>query len=151
MLEDESLQPLETSPPQPSMATQSAHELGDQNGIAADHQRSQVPSESSARSKVHAALSLAERNITSILNASTLEGSWNTEHDALVHTGRDSAQEKPADPSLTLDDPATTTTTTMIRTLDGEIVSDEMEEEARNYSVLLAKIDGLLDRLKLDA
>ena len=38
-----------------------------------------------------------------------------------------------------------------IRTLDGEIAGDELEVDARNYQILLGKIDGLLDRLKLDA
>ena len=38
-----------------------------------------------------------------------------------------------------------------IRTLDGEVAGDELEEEARNYQILLGKIDGLLDKLKLDA
>ena len=38
-----------------------------------------------------------------------------------------------------------------IRTLDGEIAGDELEGDAINYQVLLGKIDGLLDRLKLDA
>lgn len=44
-----------------------------------------------------------------------------------------------------------TGTATVIRTLDGEIAGDEMEEEAMNYQILLGKIDALLDRLKLDA
>ncbi|KAF2669266.1 hypothetical protein BT63DRAFT_425003 [Microthyrium microscopicum] len=39
----------------------------------------------------------------------------------------------------------------VIRTLDGEDVEDEFEEEARNYQILLGKIDALLDRLRLDA
>lgn len=38
-----------------------------------------------------------------------------------------------------------------VRTLDGEIAGDEFEEDAMNYQILLGKIDGLLDRLKLDA
>ena len=38
-----------------------------------------------------------------------------------------------------------------IRTLDGELVGDELEGDAINYQILLGKIDGLLDRLKLDA
>ena len=39
----------------------------------------------------------------------------------------------------------------VIRTLDGEIAGDEMEEEARNYQILLEKIETLLIRLRLDA
>lgn len=39
----------------------------------------------------------------------------------------------------------------VIRTLDGEDVEDEFDEDARNYQILLGKIDDLLDRLKLDA
>jgi hypothetical protein len=39
----------------------------------------------------------------------------------------------------------------VVRTLDGEEVGDEFEEDARNYQILLNKIDDLLDRLKLDA
>jgi len=39
----------------------------------------------------------------------------------------------------------------VVRTLDGEDVDDEFEEDARNYQILLGKIDALLDRLKLDA
>lgn len=38
-----------------------------------------------------------------------------------------------------------------IRTLDGEIAGDEFAADAINYQVLLGKIDGLLERLKLDA
>ena len=38
-----------------------------------------------------------------------------------------------------------------IRTLDGEMVGDELEGDALNYQILLGKIDGLLDLLKLDA
>ncbi|KAG8528708.1 uncharacterized protein KY384_006395 [Bacidia gigantensis] len=38
-----------------------------------------------------------------------------------------------------------------IRTLDGEEVDDELAGEARNYQILLEKIDDLLDKLKLDA
>lgn len=38
-----------------------------------------------------------------------------------------------------------------IRTLDGELAGDEMEQDAINYQILLGKIDRLLERLKLDA
>lgn len=38
-----------------------------------------------------------------------------------------------------------------IRTLDGQDVGDELEQDAMNYNILLGKIDSLLDRLKLDA
>ncbi|TVY52966.1 BTB/POZ domain-containing protein 3 [Lachnellula cervina] len=38
-----------------------------------------------------------------------------------------------------------------IKTLDGEIAGDEFAADAINYQVLLGKIDGLLERLKLDA
>ena len=38
-----------------------------------------------------------------------------------------------------------------IRTLNGEMVGDELEGDALNYQILLGKIDGLLDLLKLDA
>ena len=38
-----------------------------------------------------------------------------------------------------------------IRTLDGEMAGDELEGDSINYQILLGKIDGLLDRLKLDA
>lgn len=38
-----------------------------------------------------------------------------------------------------------------IRTLDGEPASDEMEQDAINYQILLGKIDKLLGRLRLDA
>ncbi|KAM0800157.1 BTB/POZ domain-containing protein [Usnea florida] len=38
-----------------------------------------------------------------------------------------------------------------VTTLDGEMVGDELEGDAINYQILLRKIDGLLDRLKLDA
>ena len=40
---------------------------------------------------------------------------------------------------------------TVIRTLDGEIAGDEFASDALNYQILLGKIDGLLERLKLDA
>lgn len=39
----------------------------------------------------------------------------------------------------------------VIRTLDGEVVEDEFDEDARNYEILMGKVDDLLDRLKLDA
>ena len=38
-----------------------------------------------------------------------------------------------------------------IRTLDGEIAGDEFAGDAINYQILLGKIDGLLERLRLDA
>ncbi|CZT13135.1 hypothetical protein WAI453_001963 [Rhynchosporium graminicola] len=38
-----------------------------------------------------------------------------------------------------------------IRTLDGEVAGDEFVADAINYQVLLDKIDGLLEKLKLDA
>ena len=38
-----------------------------------------------------------------------------------------------------------------VRTLDGELAGDEFAQDAMNYQILLAKIDSLLDRLKLDA
>lgn len=41
--------------------------------------------------------------------------------------------------------------TGQIKTLDGEIVGDEFAADAINYQVLLGKLDGLLERLKLDA
>ncbi|KAK5093086.1 hypothetical protein LTR70_002057 [Exophiala xenobiotica] len=39
----------------------------------------------------------------------------------------------------------------VIRTLDGDIAGDEFEQDAMNYNILLGKIDGLLENLKLDA
>ncbi|KAI4240246.1 MAG: hypothetical protein LQ352_007689 [Teloschistes flavicans] len=38
-----------------------------------------------------------------------------------------------------------------IRTLDGEIAGDEFAGDAINYQILLGKIDGLLEKLRLDA
>ena len=38
-----------------------------------------------------------------------------------------------------------------VRTLDGEMAGDELEKDAIDYQILLGKIDGLLERLKLDA
>ncbi|KAI9670905.1 MAG: hypothetical protein M1817_003790 [Caeruleum heppii] len=38
-----------------------------------------------------------------------------------------------------------------MRTLDGEMAGDEFAQEAVDYQVLLGKIDGLLERLRLDA
>ena len=38
-----------------------------------------------------------------------------------------------------------------VRTLDGEIAGDEFASDAINYQILLNKIDGLLNKLKLDA
>ena len=38
-----------------------------------------------------------------------------------------------------------------VRTLDGEIAGDEFAADAVNYQILLGKIDGLLETLKLDA
>ena len=40
---------------------------------------------------------------------------------------------------------------TTIRTLEGDEAGDELAQDAMNYHSLLAKIDGLLDELKLDA
>lgn len=42
-------------------------------------------------------------------------------------------------------------TTGVVRTLDGEEVNDEFDLDAQNYQILLRKIDGMLERLKLDA
>ena len=39
----------------------------------------------------------------------------------------------------------------VIRTLDGDEIEDEFDQDAMNYQILLGKIDQLLDRLKLDA
>jgi len=39
----------------------------------------------------------------------------------------------------------------VIRTLDGDEIEDEFDQDAVNYQILLGKIDQLLDRLKLDA
>jgi ankyrin repeat/BTB/POZ domain-containing protein 1 len=38
-----------------------------------------------------------------------------------------------------------------VRTLDGKVVEDEFASDAFNYQLLLQKIDGMLDKLKLDA
>ena len=38
-----------------------------------------------------------------------------------------------------------------IRTLNGNIAEDEYSADAMNHEILLAKIDSLLERLKLDA
>lgn len=37
------------------------------------------------------------------------------------------------------------------RTLDGELAGDEFDKDAYQYSLLLGKIDTLLEKLKLDA
>jgi ankyrin repeat/BTB/POZ domain-containing protein 1 len=39
----------------------------------------------------------------------------------------------------------------VIRTLNGDEIEDEIDQDAINYQILLGKIDQLLDRLKLDA
>ncbi|KAI0130150.1 BTB/POZ domain-containing protein [Xylariales sp. AK1849] len=39
----------------------------------------------------------------------------------------------------------------VVRTLDGELVDDEFSSDAINYQILLQKIDGMLEKLKLDA
>lgn len=39
----------------------------------------------------------------------------------------------------------------VLRTLDGEEIEDEFDQDAQNYQILLGKIEGLLDKLKLDA
>lgn len=41
--------------------------------------------------------------------------------------------------------------TGVIRTLDGNVVTDEFDSDARNYQILLQKIDAMLEKLKLDA
>lgn len=41
--------------------------------------------------------------------------------------------------------------TGVFRTLEGEEAGDEFAVDAQNYEILLAKIDGLLEKLKLDA
>jgi len=52
---------------------------------------------------------------------------------------------------LTVPDSDGLATGTVIRTLDGEIAGDEFAADAVNYQILLAKIDKLLEDLKLDA
>ncbi|TKX21467.1 BTB/POZ domain-containing protein 20 [Elsinoe australis] len=39
----------------------------------------------------------------------------------------------------------------VIRTLDGEIAGDEFHQDAQNYTILLGKLDDLLEKLDLDA
>lgn len=39
----------------------------------------------------------------------------------------------------------------VIRTLDGNVVTDEFDSDAINYQILLQKIDAMLEKLKLDA
>ena len=39
----------------------------------------------------------------------------------------------------------------VVRTLDGDEIEDEFDQDAMNYRILLGKIDSLLDKLKLDA
>lgn len=39
----------------------------------------------------------------------------------------------------------------VVRTLEGEEVSDEFDLDAQNYQILLRKIDSMLEKLKLDA
>ena len=63
---------------------------------------------------------------------------WPMEMAKMEHDARADAPSAPAE-------------TGAFRTLDGELVSDEMEQDAINYQILLDKIDGLLERLKLDA
>lgn len=46
---------------------------------------------------------------------------------------------------------AAVTSTGTVRTLDGNLASDEFASDAINYQVLLGKIDRLLERLRLDA
>ncbi|KAI1761126.1 hypothetical protein GGR53DRAFT_506641 [Hypoxylon sp. FL1150] len=46
---------------------------------------------------------------------------------------------------------AITSTTGVVRTLDGELVDDEFASDAINYQILLQKIDVMLEKLKLDA
>lgn len=42
-------------------------------------------------------------------------------------------------------------TDAVVRTLDGDIAGDEFAADAMNYQILLGKIDGLLERLRLEA
>ncbi|KAI2619575.1 hypothetical protein GGR54DRAFT_602616 [Hypoxylon sp. NC1633] len=44
-----------------------------------------------------------------------------------------------------------TSTSGVVRTLDGELVEDEFESDAMNFQILLQKIDVMLEKLKLDA
>lgn len=39
----------------------------------------------------------------------------------------------------------------VVRTLNGDIVDDELVQDAQNFQILLGKIDTLLDELRLDA
>lgn len=52
----------------------------------------------------------------------------------------------PFESGIDIDEP-----TGVFRTLEGEEAGDEFAVDARDYEILLAKIDGLLERLKLDA
>ena len=47
--------------------------------------------------------------------------------------------------------PENMTKNDVLRTLDGMVAGDELERDATNYQILLGKIDGLLEKLKLDA
>lgn len=47
--------------------------------------------------------------------------------------------------------PAVGQTAGVVRTLEGEEVSDEFDLDAQNYQILLRKIDTMLEKLKLDA
>lgn len=43
------------------------------------------------------------------------------------------------------------TSSSVVRTLEGMVVDDEFDLDAQNYQILLRKIDAVLDNLKLDA
>lgn len=71
-------------------------------------------------------------------------------------------REKPTDPTATNDQSAAIQPDgqqesviheqgPIIRTIDGEIVEDEFDQDAMNYSILMEKLEGLLEKLELDA
>lgn len=96
-----------------------------------------------AAGAVEAIAAAAENN-----NATAAAAKENGDHQGLASSadGHGQTAVDKAEPQA-----AQLTPGTVVRTLDGEAVSDEFESDALNYQLLLQKIDIMLDKLKLDA
>ena len=103
---------------------------------------------------------MAESHTDTLTNTKSLANEILRSPDALLkgEADRNTPDDEAIDVSCKPHEKAIATQTTsdpmvegQIRTLDGEIAGDEFAGDAVNYQILLGKIDGLLDRLRLDA
>ena len=98
--------------------------------------------EDAAKSTEHAQSDIAKSTYTPV----DAEAGSNLLNDVAIDVN--SNHDKDAGIKQVID---TVTAEGQIRTLDGEIAGDEFAGDAVNYQILLGKIDGLLDKLRLEA